>query len=188
VSREKLRRLAFVALLFVGGEGRANQNPTAERCGVDQNQPAQHIFANPDGKRGWREYANGNDVPELELDAGGFARLWSNRTGNILVRMEEPGEDFAAYTDYCFDSAGQLIGLKFQLRTAWGWGYREEGVVLTGKLSPEISEFFDIKTESRIARPEQAAGIPDALKPHLFLRKSRLPFFKLLPDHSPKFR
>jgi len=183
VLRRKVDRLALVALLIVaalGGEARATQNPIAQRCGVDQSQPPQRIFANPDGKQGWREYPNVKDVPELELNSGGFARLWSSRDGNIFVSTQEPGEDFAAYTDYCFDSAGQLIGLKFQLRTAWGWGYREEGAVRKGMLAPETSEFFDTKTESRIARPEQTADIPDALKPRLYLRKSHLPFFKLL--------
>jgi hypothetical protein len=182
MHRTKFSRLAFIALLVlaaVSGETRATPNATAQKCGVDQSQPPQRIFANPDGKR-WREYPNVKDVPELELDSGGFARLWSSRDGNILVSTQEPGEDFAAYTDYCFDSAGQLSGLKFQLRTAWGWGYREEGAIRKGMLAPEVSEFFDTKTESRIARPEQAADIPDALKPRLYLQKSHLPFFKLL--------
>ena len=183
VFRTKFSRLAFIALLNLaafGGVARATQNATAQRCNIDQSQPAQRIFANPDGKQGWREYASAKDVPELQLGSGQFARLWSSRDGNFLVSTQEPGEDFASYTDYCFDSTGQLIGLKFQLRTAWGWGYREEGAIRKGTLAAEISEFFDTKTELRIARPEQSADIPDVLKPTLYLQKSRLPFFKLL--------
>ena len=182
MPRTKFSRLAFIALLIlaaVSSEARATQNATAQKCGVDQSQPPQRIFANPGGKR-WREYPGVKDVPELELGSGSFAQLWSSRDGNILVSMQEPGEDFAAYTDYCFDSAGQLIGLKFQLRTAWGWGYRKEGAIHKGMLAPEVSEFFDTKTELRIARPEEAADIPDALKPRLYQQKSQFPFFKLL--------
>ena len=97
-----------------------------------------------------------------------------------LIRLEEPGEDFAAYTDYCFDKAGQLVAVRFELRTAWGWGYREEGPVVNGKLTRQTSEFFSTKTEAPITRPEQAADIADALRPHLYARKSRLPFATLL--------
>ena len=99
----------------------------------------------------------------------------------VLIRMEEPGEDFAAYTDYCFDKDGQLVALKFVLRTAWGWGFREEGPVMKGQLITQTSEFFDTSSEAPVKRPEQADDIPDALKPSLYVRKSRLPFAKLLP-------
>jgi hypothetical protein len=156
------------------------QSLTAQRCGVDQNGPPRHIFADPDGKQTWREYRSVKDVPELQNDAGEFVGVWASRDGSVLVSTQEPGEDFAAYTDYCFDSTGQLVQLRFQLRTAWGWGYREEGPIRNGILTAKMAEFFDTKTEGRIVRPEQAADIPDALKPRLYTRKSELPFFKLL--------
>ncbi len=160
---------------------RVVKSSTALRCGVDPEQSAARIFANPDGKHGWREYRNVKDVPELELGIGQFARLWTETHGMALIRLEEPGEDFAAYTDYCFDKDGQLVALKFTLRTAWGWGYREEGPVTNGELTTQMSEFFDTHNEASVKRPEQADDIPDALKPHLYIRKSRLPFAKLLP-------
>ena len=157
------------------------QSSTALRCGVDPEQLAARIFANPDGKHGWREFRNVKDVPVLELGIGQLARLWTETHGMALIRLEEPGEDFAAYTDYCFDKDGRLVALKFTLRTAWGWGYREEGPVANGELTPQMSEFFDTGNEAPVKRPEQADDIPDALKPQLFNRKSRLPFAKLLP-------
>ena len=160
---------------------RVVKSSTALRCGVDPEQSAARIFAKPDGKQAWREYRNVKDVPELELGIGQFARLWTEAHGMALIRLEEPGEDFAAYTDYCFDKDGQLVALKFTLRTAWGWGFREEGAVTSGELTLRMSEFFDTKNESPVKRPEQAEDIPDALKPHLYAQKSRLPFAKLLP-------
>ena len=159
---------------------RVVESSTALRCGVDPGQSPARIFANPDGKHGWREYRNVKDVPELD-GIGQFARLWTETHGMALIRLEEPGEDFAAYTDYCFDKDGKLVALKFALRTAWGWGYREEGPVTNGELTPQMSEFFDTGNEAPIKRPEQADDIPDALRAHLYVRKSRLPFAKLLP-------
>jgi hypothetical protein len=163
------------------GSARVVKSATAVRCGIDPEQSAARIFANPDGKHGWREYRNVKDVPELELGIGQFARLWTEPHGMTLIRLEEPGEDFATYTDYCFDKDGQLIALKFALRTAWGWGYWEEGSVTNGQLTPQMQEFFDTTNEAPVKRPEQADDIPDALKPHLYARKSRLPFARLLP-------
>jgi hypothetical protein len=97
-----------------------------------------------------------------------------------LIRTEEPGEDFAGYTDYCFDCAGVLIQVRFELSTAMGWGYRSEGPILMATLAPKMSECFGTKTEAHITRPEQADDIPAALKPRVYLKKSNLPFFKLL--------
>jgi hypothetical protein len=181
-----LLRCVFVLILSIGPltGARAAQSPTGQRCGIDQHQPAQRIFANPDGKHGWREYRSVKDVPELENNAGEFALLWTGHSGSILISTQEPGEDFAANTDYCFDSTGQLVQLRFQLRTAWGWGYREEGAIRKGLLVPETPEFVDTKTDVHIAKPEQAADIADALKPRLYLRESQLPFCRLLTKNQ----
>jgi hypothetical protein len=176
-------RLASILCLIVGAvvsDPSAAQSVTAKKCGVDQKQPAQRIFADPDGKHGWREYRTVEEVPELELNAGDFAKVWSGRDGSVLISTEEPGEDFYVYTDYCFDPQGQLVQARYELRTAWGWGYREEGPMSKGLLAARTTEFFDTKTNARIPRPEEAANIPDALQPRLYLRESRLPFFKLL--------
>jgi hypothetical protein len=159
----------------------AAQGPDPETCGISRSQPAERILANPDRKHPWREYRTIKEVPELENDFGEFVQLWTSHDGNVLIRVEAPGEDFASYTDYCFDSKGQLIQLRFQLRTAWGWGYRVEGPILNGKLAPKKSEFFSTKTEMPITKPQQADDIPDALKPIIYLRQAQLPFFKLLP-------
>jgi hypothetical protein len=151
----------------------------AERCGANREQPPIRSFAAPEGKL-WREYKNVKAIPELDLNAGAAAFLWKGTTGNVLVNLQEPGEDWRAYTDYCFGAAGDLLFLRYELRTAWGWGYRQEGSFAGGKLSVESSEFFDTQTERAIKKPEQADDVPDALKPAIYSRKSKLPFFKLL--------
>jgi len=160
----------------------AGQSATAQQCGVDQQQQAQRFFADPYGKNDWIEYRSIDAVPQLSSDGGILARLWAGTNGDVLFRLEEPGEDFAAYTDYCFDSKGQLVQLRFELRTAWGWGFRKEGSVLKGILTPRMSEFFSTKTDMPVKRPKQADDIAQALKPKLYSRQAQLPFFKLVPQ------
>lgn len=111
---------------------RTIQSFAAQRCGIDDQQPAYRLFAKPGGEHGWREYRSVKDVPELQLEVGQFVSFWEGVDGKDFIKLEEPGEDFAAYTSYCFDKAGRLVALGFELRTAWGWGYREEGPVLNG--------------------------------------------------------
>lgn len=171
--------LAFTGLVLSRGTI-AGQTATSKQCSVDQSQQAQHFFEDHEGKNEWREFESVGATPEASNDGGTYARLWGGNKGNVLVRTEEPGEDFWIFTDYCFNSKGQLIQLRFELRTAWGWGYRKEGPILRGVLIPRISEFFGTNTETRINRPQQAGDIPEALQPKLYLRKSDLPFFKLL--------
>jgi hypothetical protein len=181
IRTARIRSALFVSLACMSCNfpAWAAGTQTAQRCRANQDQPASRVFADSDGK-GWHEYQNIKDVPELQLNAGSAARLWSGGNGNLLIRVEEPGEDFTAYTDYCFDRIGHLLQLRYELRTAWGWGYREEGSFANRKLKPEISEFFSTKTEQLIKKPEQADDVPDAMKPHIYLWKSRLPFFRLL--------
>jgi hypothetical protein len=176
-------QLASALCLFVmtaNPDAGTVKSPTAQRCGVDQDRRAQRLFADPDDKHGWQEYRSVKDVPELEPGFGRFASFWEGPDGKALIRLEEPGEDFYAYTDYCFEKSGQLVQLRFELRTAWGWGYRQEGPVVKGALAPQMSEFFDTKNNAAITKPEQANDIADALRPHLYARKFRLPFAKLL--------
>ena len=183
MRKSKWGRLASAVCLIVVGFGNratASQSQTAKRCGTEQGRPAQRVFSNVEGT-GWREYRSVDNVPEAALGGGEYAFLWVGRDRNVLIRVEEPTEDFAAYTDYCFDPTGQLIHLKFELRTAWGWGFRKEGPILKGSLRARTREFFDTNTEESISRPKQAADIADWLKPQLYLRKSQLPFSKLLP-------
>jgi hypothetical protein len=171
----------FLSLIYLsyGFPARAGGTQTAERCGANQNESAIRIFADSDG-HGWREYQNIKGVPEIQLSSGAVAQLWPGSRGNLLVAVEEPGEDFTAYTEYCFDKAGHLVQLRYELRTAWGWGYREEGSFANRKLKPEISQFFKTQTDKPINRPDEADNIPEALKPNIYLKKSGLPFFKLL--------
>jgi hypothetical protein len=158
---------------------RAGQTRTAQRCGVDQDQAPMGVYADFDGK-GWRQYQNAKSIPELELNVGAAAFLWSGSNGNQLVSLQEPGEDFAAYSDYCFDKSGKIIQLRYELRTAWGWGFRQEGAFTKNSFRPETGEFFDTVTGQRIERPDQANDIQDALKPRVYRTTSQLPFSKLL--------
>lgn len=170
--------LGLTALL--GGRAAERKNATAERCGVDLKLPAQRVFADPDGKKGWREFKKLQDVPPIGLNAGTSAVVWTGREGGVFVELQEPGEDWYRFTDYCFDQTGQLVQVSFQLRTAWGWGYRSGGPVVRGAVAASAEEFFDLKTETVIAKPADADEVAEARKVDLYLRKSKLPFAKFL--------
>ncbi|HEX3371581.1 MAG TPA: hypothetical protein VHS08_03640, partial [Candidatus Acidoferrales bacterium] len=83
-------------------------DPLARECGIGENRPAQRTFANPEGKKNaWREYRSENDAPEIQT-FGQFAQAWTGPDGSALIRMYEPSEDWATYTEYCFSKIGQL--------------------------------------------------------------------------------
>ena len=168
--------LVCMSCSFAAG---ATATQTDQRCGASRDQPANRVFADFDGQ-GWHEYENTKTVPELQLNGGVAVQVWPGSHGNLHVGIQEPGEDFTGYTYYCFDRAGHLLHLRYELRTAWGWGYREEGPLGHGKFKPETAEFFSTTTERLIEKPEQADDVPEALKPRIYLKKSQLPFFKLL--------
>jgi hypothetical protein len=172
--------LILVSLVAALTSSAAAQSLARTHCGVDPNQPWQRVFANTDEKQGWREYRKVRDIPEVALGSGTYAYLWLGPNDSLLIRIEEPNEDFAVYSDYCLDRAGHLVQFRFEVRTAWGWGYREERSLSKGFSRPITSEFFSTQMEQRIPRPETADDIPEALRPRLHLRKSQLPFAKLL--------
>jgi hypothetical protein len=151
---------------------------TAARCGVNQDEPPKRVFADPEGKR-WQEYKTIKNVPEIQLAAGTAAFLWSSNDGNTLIAVEEPSEDSTVYTDYCFDRAGHLIQLRFLFHSIRGWEYCQEGRVTNRKFKAEISDFSDSRTKQRIKRPDEDE-VPEDLKPHLYLNRRQLPFYKLL--------
>ena len=153
----------------------------ARNCGVDEEQPPLKSFANFNGEDGWRAYTGAKDIPTLELGTGAAAFYWPGRDGHFLVTLQEPHEDFGAYTHYCFNRSGHLTAIHFELRTAWGWGFREEGLIKYGRLVAKTSDFFETKNDQPIKRPDMADEIPEALKLALYLIKSKLPFANLLP-------
>jgi hypothetical protein len=163
----------------VGSRAATIKDSIARECGVDENQPAQRIVADPEGKNVWRRYKKPEDVPTLE-SSGHFAQIWVTFNGNVFIRMEEPSEDWVTYTDYCFNKIGRLIVLGFEVRTYWGYGFRKSGPIVKGIFRPRTSDYFDTENEAAITRPEQAEDFVEALKPYIFNRKSQLPFAKLI--------
>ena len=152
----------------------------AQKCSLSPEGPAQRVFAKVKESRGWREYKNLKAIPELNLDAGISAEYWKSADGSALVRIVEPGEDYWAFTMYCFAGNRKLVSVEFELRTAWGWSYRDQ--VQSDKGVPrQISEaFYDIKSMKPIPRPGGADQIAGALKPNIFVEEKDLPFFRLL--------
>jgi hypothetical protein len=185
--------ISLTSCLIAGAPAEATtpQAATEQRCGVDPGQPAQRIFAKVSDHKPWREFKRLGDIPELSLGFGISAELWTGHERAVFVRTDQPGEDFDAYTEYCFNEGGELIHLAYELRTAWGWAFRTGGPVSNGVVRTQSTGFFDTKTEKPIPKPESADDVPDALKPTIFPRANRLPFSSLLskqgspPRHLP---
>lgn len=170
----------FSALSTGFAQTRTPQEIVAQKCGVESNEPAQRVFAKIDDKQPWREFRHVADVPELSLGFGTSAEMWSGRNHRLLIRTEEPGEDFDAYTEYCFGQDRRLLQVAYELRTAWGWGFRMNGTVLNGTLHTDSKVYFNTETGKQMPRPDGADDIREALRPSLFLTVKRLPFSQLL--------
>lgn len=169
----------FVCLTATSAEA-ATATQTARRCGANQTQSAVKVLASLDGKT-WRTYRNIKSLPEIEPNVGTLALVWEGTGGNVLVQIQDPSEDFDVHTDYCFDREGHLVQLRFELSTGRGWGFRQEGPIVDGKLKPQVSEFFNTTTGRAMKKPEEAEVISvETLTPEMYLKKSDLPFSKLL--------
>ena len=149
-------------------------------CGGDTRLAAQRVFATARDSDAWREYRNIAEATSSETESGASAELWRGTKGTLMARTVEPGEDFWTYTSYCFGGNGQLRSVAFEVRTAWGWSYRQAGAVRGGLLRASTSGFFDTRTGKSISRPAAADDVPDALKPKLYVWAKQLPFAKLL--------
>lgn len=167
-------------------QGATPQTNTERRCVIESKQIPQRVFAKVDDQQSWKEYGRIDDIPELSLGSGISAKTWQSRDHALLIRTQEPGEDFNAYTEYCFDQEGRLMHLAYELRTAWGWGYRMRGPVIDGAIHADSRVFFSTENERPIPKPDSANDIRDALKPSLYLTVERLPFSKLLSSKSSR--
>jgi len=159
----------------------AEKDVTAEKCGVDFQKPAARVFVDASEKEPWTEIRDIRTLPDVNLNDGGkVARLWKGSDGNELVFVEEPGEDFDVASEYCFDKDGAISRIRFQVKTAWRWGFREEGAVNDGAIAEETKEFFDMDTGEKTSKPNGANDIPETLKPKVYTKITELPFAKLL--------
>jgi len=138
------------------------------------------VFADPGDSNRWREFQNTEDIPGDDSDAGQSAQFWKDEKGAASADIVEATEDFVIDTRYCFARSGKLEHIGFEVRTAWGWGYRLRGSINGGVLHRESSEFFGTKDEKPIPRPSDASDISEVLKPTLYLTTGKLPFASLL--------
>lgn len=183
----KLLIPVFLCALATGfGQSRPLHESIEQKCEVGPKQPAQRVFAKVDNKVPWKEYGHLADVPELSLGFGTTAEMWLGPNSSLLIRTEEPGEDFNAYTRYCFNQGGQLVQVAYEIRTAWGWGFRTGGTVSGSALHADSKQFFSTETEKPIPRPKNADDIHEALMPTLFLTVHQLPFSRLLSKQASK--
>jgi hypothetical protein len=159
-------------------------------CSPDLNQSSERTFADPDLK-GWKEYSNPKEVPPLDLENGEQVFTVSlSPSGRKYVRSVEYGEDSATYQSYCYDQAGILRSLSYEMRTAWGWGYEDNRVFGdSGRTIQHTRRFFDTDSNRNIPRPSQADDVLDFLKPTIYPSFDLLPFiatFNKLRVNAPQ--
>jgi hypothetical protein len=180
----KTIRFSIVLLALVLSVVTIGYSPVAiaaPACSLKVQMPANaRTFAQTDHQSDWQEYQSLYSVPALSPASGVSAQFWQHKRGTPLVTMVEPGQDFQIETKYCFDEAGQLKTVGFEIRTALGWGYRAEGTATGGVFNASSSQFFRLKDGKTTRQPDFVEGVPPALKPKLYLRVSELPFAGLL--------
>ena len=159
-------------------------------CSSDLNQSFERTFANPDLK-GWKEYNNSKEVPPLDLENGEQVfTVTLSSSGRKYVRSVEYGQDSATYQSYCYDQAGILRSLSYEMRTAWGWGYEANRLFgNSGRTVQRTQRFFDTASNKDIPRPQQADDVPEFLKPTIYSSFNLLPFiatFNKLRVNAPQ--
>jgi len=177
----RLRKASLALVLSVLAIGFSPIAIAAQACSLKVKAPTKaRTFATTGDQSDWQEYRGLDMIPELSSARGMSARFWQHKHGTPSVIIEEPGQDFQIVTRYCFDEEGQLKSVGFEIRTALGWGHREEGTVLGGVFYESSSEFFRLKDGKTTPQPDFVGGVPPSLQPKLYLSVSELPFAGLL--------
>jgi hypothetical protein len=150
------------------------------KCDPARDQAPERIFANA-GLKSWQEYATVEAVPPLSRDDHEQMFVVSlNSSGQKHVYLVEYNEDASISHTYCYDKAGTLRTLSYEIRTDWGWGYSEERVLgSTGGILRRNKRFFDTESNETIPRPRQADDVPDFLKPEVYSSFNTLPFIAI---------
>jgi hypothetical protein len=170
---------------FVFGQGKTSSPKfklsLAAHCAPDLDRAAERIFANPGGKE-WKEYAAMKQVPRLDGNNREVTMtVKASSSGKHYVRTIEYGEDSAHYEGNCYDEAGTLRSMHYEMRTAWGWGYEDiRGFDGAGKLRVHTIRYFNTSNHAKIGRPSQADDVPDFLKPTIYRSFDSLPFIPTL--------
>jgi len=171
------RALFFLVFASVAAGGQAAQSKLVEGL-CARTSGTQQFFAGGDDevtKHPWHQYPSLGEVPRGQ---GDDTAITEAHNGKLLVTITEPTQDFVEYSTYCFGSHGDLLDLRFEVRTEWGWGQVREGVVKAGRLHFSSSHFFDAETDAPISKPQDADT--SYMKPRIYMKSTSLPFYSLL--------
>ncbi len=171
--------LGFASVVLVMGLAKVAM--AAPVCPMKTTAPLDtRIFANSGDQGLWREYRTLDDAPALNMKGDMLGEFWQVNKKIRSAYLVERGQNFTISTRYCFDEAGNLDGVGFEIETALGWGHRMEGSVSGGAFLATTSEFFNLSNGKKVPRPGGVESVPRALQPVLYLNQSELPFASLL--------
>ncbi len=175
--KKKILGCAMVVLVL----GLAQMAKASSVCPMKTTAPWDtRIFANSGGQNEWREYRTLNDAPALSMKGEMLGEFWQVNKKINSAYLVERGQNFKISTRYCFDEAGNLDGVGFEIETQLGWGHRVEGSVSGGTFLATTSEFFNVGNGKTVPRPGGVESVPRALQPVLYLNQDDLPFASLL--------
>jgi hypothetical protein len=165
-------------------EQKSLQMSLAGRCAPALERARDRIFANP-GSQSWKEFGDLKDMPYLDGNNGEFIFTIRTDFRNSFVHLMREGEDNSVSEENCFGASGGLLSLRYEMRTAWGWGYEDErSFSIEGKALHHRTRFFDTDSNKTIQRPRQADDVPGFLKPEIYRSLDSLPFSALLKKAS----
>ena len=131
------------------------------------------IFSNNSGH--WREYQAEKEVP---ADHDSDERIQAFGAETLVYSYA--GEDWTSTTTSCYDATGKLESLNFEVRTAWGWGYREQRALEHGTLIVVAKSYFSTEKGEQIPHPKDADDVPDARRPQIYAKISDAPIYNFL--------
>jgi hypothetical protein len=149
----------------------------AAQCGPGLDQAPKRVFANT-GKQGWEEQTGAKPAHHDAVSMSGPTfEVFTSSAGRHFVRALNYGTGSATFQTSCYNEAGKLQSMHYEMRTGQGWGYQDiRQFGAQGKLLSHKTGFFDTADHKQVERPPEADSFPDFTKPAIYPSFDALPF------------
>jgi hypothetical protein len=149
----------------------------AAQCGKGLEQATKRIFSSS-GAQGWEERSGAKPAHHDAVSMGGQTfEVFSNPAGRHFVRAVNYGSGSSTFQTNCYNEAGKLQAMHYEMRTGQGWGYEDiRQFSAQGKLLSHKTSFFDTADHKQMKRPPEADSFPDFTKPAIYPSFDALPF------------
>lgn len=114
---------------------------------------------------------------DLQGDVVSVARVYGAGPIRRVTISSSIAGDIEEASLYCFQVDGRIDELRFEARTAWGWGYKKEISYHSGR-THSAEQYFDLRTRRPLKKGTEESWIAEHVQECLFV--SKLPFYSLL--------